>query len=73
MTKSFSIPYDTMIENIRQGEHWVRNDWKENNKYVMLADDRQCTPCLLLVLRETNDYYIYRRGANDYKYNWHKL
>ena len=70
---SVSCSFEIMNKMIRQGEHWVRNDWKEGNKYVILADDRCCTPCLLLVMKETNEYLIYQARANDYKYGWSKV
>ena len=70
---SVSCSFDIMMKMIQQGEHWVRSDWKENDKYVILADERYCTPVLLLVLRDTNEYLIYQTKANDYKYSWSKI
>lgn len=70
---SMIVPFDTMKKNIRNGEHWVRTDWTNNDKYVIMADDRYCTPCLLLVFRDSNDYVIFRPTYNDYKYRWKKI
>ena len=69
--KSLNVSFETMKANIKQGEHWIRNDWKDKNKYVILADERYCTPCLLLVLADINEYYIYKQNKYDFKYNWH--
>ena len=55
---SMVIPFDTMKENIRNGEHWVRTDWTKQDKYVIIADDRYCTPCLLLDYRLSVSEYI---------------
>lgn len=70
---SIIVPFDIMKENIRNGEHWVRTDWKHNDKYVILADERYCTPCLLLVFRDSNDYVIFKPTYNDFKYRWKKI
>lgn len=70
---SMVVPFDTMKENIRSGEHWVRTDWTKKDKYVIIADDRYCTPCLLLVYKDSNDYVIFRPTYNDYKYRWKKI
>ena len=37
---SMVVPFDTMKENIRSGEHWVRTDWTKKDKYVIIADNR---------------------------------
>lgn len=75
MNKNLSIliPFDTMKENIRCGEKWVRNDWKNNDKYVILADERYCTPCLLLVFTHSNEYVIFKPTYNDFKYRWKRI
>ena len=65
---SIVIPFETMKANIKQGEHWVRTDWKRNDKYVIIADERCCTPCLVLVFKNTDDYVIFKPTYNDYKY-----
>lgn len=70
---SIVIPFETMKANIKQGEHWVRTDWTTQDKYVIMADERYCTPCLLLVYRDSNDYVIFRPTYNDYKYRWKKI
>lgn len=70
---SMVVPFDTMKENIRNGEHWVRTDWTKQDKYVIIADDRYCTPRLLLVYVDSNDYVIFRPTYNDYKYGWRKI
>ena len=44
---SVVVPFDIMKSAIQQGEKWVRSDWTNNDKYVIIADDRYCTPCLL--------------------------
>ena len=70
---SMIVPFDTMKDNIRTREHWVRTDWKVNDRYVTLADDRYCTPVLLLVYRDSNDYVIFKPTYNDFKYGWKKI
>ena len=70
---SVVVPFDTMKDNIRQGEKWVRSDWTNNDKYVIIADDRYCTPCLLLVYQSTNDYVIFKPTYNDYNNRWKKI
>ena len=70
---SIIVPFEIMKDNIRNGEHWVRTDWTTNDKYVILADERYCTPCLLLVYKDTNDYVIFRPTYNDFKYSWKKV
>ena len=63
---SVIVTFDTMKDNIRQGEKWVRSDWTNNDKYVIIADDRYCTPCLLLVYRDTDNYIIFHPTYKDY-------
>ena len=70
---SIVVPFETMKTNIRQGEHWIRTDWTSNDKYVIIADDRYCTPCLLLVFADTDDYVIFKPTYNDFKYRWKKI
>lgn len=70
---SMIVPYDTMVTNIKQGEHWVRTDWRYKDKYVMLADERYCTPRLILVFPDTNEYVIFRPTYNDYNNRWKKI
>lgn len=70
---SVVVPFDIMKSAIQQGEKWVRSDWTNNDKYVIIADDRYCTPCLLLVYKDSNDYVIFRPTYNDYKYRWKKI
>lgn len=71
---SIIVPFETMKENIRIGEHWVRTDWTKNDKYVIIADDRYVdSQCLLLVFRDSNDYVIFRPTYNDFKYRWKKI
>lgn len=67
---SVVVPFDTMKDNIRQGEKWVRSDWTNNDKYVIIADDRYCTPCLLLVYRDTDNYIIFHPTYKDYSLKW---
>lgn len=70
---SIIVPFETMKENIKYGEKWVRTDWKVIDKYVIIADERYCTPCLLLVFKDTNDHVIFKPTYNDFKYHWKKL
>ena len=70
---SIIVPFKTMEDNIKRGEHWVRTDWKRNDKYVIIADERYCTPCLVLVFKDTDDYVIFKPTYNDYKYGWKKI
>ena len=70
---SIIVPFEIMQTCIKQGEHWVRTDWTTQDKYVILADERCCTPCLLLVYRDTNDHVIFRPTYNDYKFRWKKI
>ena len=70
---SMIVPFETMKENIKYGEKWVRTDWKAIDKYVIIADERYCTPCLLLVFKDTNDHVIFKPTYNDFKYHWKKL
>ena len=70
---SILVPFDVVRENIQHGDKWVRADWTDNNKYLILADERYCTPCLLLVYIDTNSYVIFNPSANDYKYLWKKI
>lgn len=70
---SIIVPFETMKDNIKQGEHWVRTDWTVQDKYVIMADERYCTPCLLLVYRDTNEYVIFKPTYNDFKYRWKKI
>jgi hypothetical protein len=71
---SVIIPFDTMKNNIKQGEKWVRSDWKYNDKYVIISDDRYVDKSvLLLVFRDSGDHIIFIPTHNDYKYNWRKL
>ena len=70
---SIVVPFETMKINIRQGEHWVRTDWTTQDKYVIMADERYCTPCLLLVYRDSNEYVIFKPTYNDFKYRWKKI
>ena len=37
---SIIVPFEVMKENIKQGEKWVRTDWKVIDKYVIIADER---------------------------------
>ena len=67
---SVVVPFDTMKDNIRQGEKWVRSDWTNNDKYVIIADARYCTPCLLLVYRDTDNYIIFHPTYKDYSLKW---
>lgn len=69
---SIIVPFEVMKENIKQGEKWVRTDWKVIDKYVIIADERYCTPCLLLVFKDTN-HVIFKPTYNDYKYHWKKI
>lgn len=70
---SVVVPFETMRDNIKQGERWVRTDWRYKDKYVILADDRYCTPCLLLVFMDTDEYVIFKPTYNDYKNRWKKI
>ena len=70
---SIVVPFEMMKANIRQGEHWIRADWTDNDKYVIMADERYCTPRLLLVYRDTDDYVIFRPTYNDFRYRWKKI
>lgn len=71
---SISCNYNTMCKMIQNGEHWVRNDWKDGNKYVILSDDRYVnTRCLLLVSKLTDNYTIYHPSANDFRHNWKRI
>lgn len=71
---SIVVPFETMKENIKQGERWVRTDWKYNDKYVILADDRYVDiQCLLLVFKDSDDYVIFKPTYNDFKYRWKKI
>lgn len=70
---SIIVPFEVMKTCIKQGEHWVRTDWTNNDKYVIMADERCCTPCLLLVYRDTDSYVIFRPTYNDIKYSWKKV
>ena len=70
---SMVVPFEVMKDNIKTHEHWVRTDWKTKDRYVTLADDRCCTPCLLLVYTKTNDYVIFKPTYNDYNNRWKKI
>ena len=71
---SIIVPFETMKDNIRHGEHWVRTDWTKGDKYVILADERYVdVPCLLLVFRDSDDHVIFRPTYNDFKYRWKKI
>lgn len=70
---SMIVPFDVMKANIKTREHWVRTDWKCNDRYVTIADDRYCTPILLLVYANTDEYVIFRPTYNDFKYRWKKI
>ena len=67
---SIIIPFEMMKNNIKSNEHWVRTDWTSDDKYVTLADERYCTPVLLLVYKDTDEYVIFRPTYNDYRYKW---
>lgn len=76
MTKKISIvmTFDKMKENIKQGEKWIRDDWKQKDKYVILADDRYIDkPCLLLVYVDTDNYIIFHPTYKDYNCKWRKV
>ena len=70
---SVVVPFETMRDNIKQGEKWVRTDWRYKDKYVIIADERYCTPCLLLVFKDTDEYVIFKPTYNDYKNRWKKI
>ena len=70
---SVIVPFEVMKENIKQGEKWIRTDWTTNDKYVIIADERYCTPCLLLVYRDTDNYIIFHPTYKDYALKWSKL
>lgn len=70
---SVIVPFDTMKEYICHGERWVRTDWTKNDKYVILADDRYVDVQCLLLVRDSNDYVIFRPTYNDFKYRWKKI
>ena len=48
------VPFNTMKDKIQQKEKWIREDWTTTDKYVIMADERYCTPCLLLVYKDTD-------------------
>jgi hypothetical protein len=75
MKKKYStpVPFEVVQKNIKNGDKWVRMDWTDNNKYLILADERYCTPRLLLVYIDTDSYVIFNSSANDYKYLWKKI
>jgi hypothetical protein len=62
-----------MKANIKNGEHWVREDWTNSDKYVIIADERYCTPCLLLVYRDTDNYIIFHPTYKDYALKWRRM
>ena len=64
---SILVPFEVVRDNIKFNERWVRSDWKDKNRYVTLADERYCTPCLIMVYKERNDYVIFNPTYNDYK------
>lgn len=70
---SVIVPFDTMKANIKNGEHWVREDWTNSDKYVIIADERYCTPCLLLVYRDTDNYIIFHPTYKDYALKWRRM
>ncbi len=70
---SVVVPFDIMKSAIQQGEKWVRSDWTNNDKYVIIADDRYCTPCLLLVYRDTDSHIIFHPTYKDYALKWSKI
>ena len=70
---SVIVPFDTMKANIKNGEHWVREDWTNSDKYIIIADERYCTPCLLLVYRDTDNYIIFHPTYKDYALKWRRI
>lgn len=70
---SVIVPFDTMKANIKNGEHWVREDWTNSDKYVIIADERYCTPCLLLVYKDTDNYIIFHPTYKDYALKWRRM
>lgn len=70
---SILVPFEVMRDNIKFKERWVRSDWKDKNRYVTLADERYCTPCLIMVYKERDDYVIFKPTYNDYKYRWKRI
>ena len=71
---SIVVPFETMKENIKRGERWVRTDWKYHDKYVILADDRYVdVQCLLLVFVDSDEYVIFKPTYNDFKNRWKRI
>lgn len=71
--QSILVSFDTMKTYIRNGEKWVRSDWKNKDKYVIIADDRYCSPVLLLVYKDTDNYVIFCPTYKDYALKWRKI
>lgn len=70
---SILVPFKTMKEKIQQKEHWVREDWTNADKYVIMADERYCTPQMLIVYRDTDNYCIFHPTYKDCSLKWRKL
>ena len=69
---SILVPFNTMKDKIQQKERWIREDWTTTDKYVIMADERYCTPCLLLVYKDTDNYIIFHPTYKDYALKWSK-
>lgn len=70
---SVLVPFEVMKDNIKFKERWVRSDWKSKDRYVTLADERYCTPCLVMVYTERDNYVIFKPTYNDYRYRWERI
>ena len=70
---SILVPFEVMRDNIKFKERWVRSDWKNKDKYVIIADDRYCSPVLLLVYKDTDNYVIFCPTYKDYALKWRKV
>ena len=70
---SILVPFNTMKDKIQQKEKWIREDWTTADKYVIMADERYCTPCLLLVYKDTDSYIIFHPTYKDYSLKWRKV
>ena len=70
---SILVPFNTMKDKIQQKERWIREDWTTTDKYVIMADERYCTPCLLLVYKDSDYYIFFHPSYKDYSLKWRKV
>lgn len=60
------------FDNIKDGKHYIREDWVRTNMYVTRADTRYVDKNVLLLVKD-NDYIIYKPSKLDYKKKWIEL